>query len=145
MKIYKSKWYKVLINIILGVFAAFTAFIISGFFFELKYAILIAAVVFVFFVWAVILDNIMEIQVTEDKLVVKSGRKRKEFYLPECSIKAEIDNGSPSLYIKTADGKSEYIDCELVGLSNFECLLDDLKVTGDKAQAIKLETVKKEK
>lgn len=143
-KRYKSRLYRILLLFVYGAFAtAFVGTVVYHFFgstYALGASILFALV----YLWLGIYDCYIELIVKDGKLIVKKGRKRKEFVIDECSFKAKMStsSGDTSCHLTVIDGQGEKhdIDCELIGIGQFNRLLEDLGIIGEKAKAQKLET-----
>lgn len=148
MKIYKTKVYRVVLNFIYGVFAAGVAFFIADYFLNRMYSVLIAVGIFLSYLWLVVLDNVITITIDDRYMTVKEGRKEKRFEIAKCSFHAKMvtSSGDTSCTLDVTDenGELHYIDCELIGAGQFEMILEDLGVIGDKAPVNKVVTKKGE-
>ncbi len=135
-------------NIIYGIFASGFVGILVGYFSDkVSYAIIAAVVTFPAYLWLVIINNLITITVSKTHLSVKKGNKEDFFPLEQCGISAETitRNGDTecALYITDPEGKVHHIDCELIGIDQFEHLMQDLGIIGDSAPVQKLNTQKK--
>lgn len=145
-KTYKSRVYRIILNIIYGVAAAVTLGALSMIFFSDNYLwpIVIACVTFVLYVWLVIIDTFLTITTTDKTLTVKKGHKSTtyDFETTVFSARTTSSQGETTckLYAQTPDGKTTTIDCELIGIKQFERILEDVGLTGDKAPVAKLTT-----
>ena len=67
-----------------------------------------------------------------------SDLERYEIFNLESAEK--YDSASNIDFIIDEEGNMDYIDCELIGYSQFNNLLNDLKIIGDEAKPIKIKT-----
>lgn len=148
-KIYKPLLYRIILNIVLGIFAAVVgSLIITALFFKDSSVIwffVFAVLIYIAYIYLVIISNMMNIEVTDTELVLKRKRKEEHFPFSEYSFSAEIRTSRNSstertLWANKADGTRESIDCELIGGTQFEALMEDLGITGDDVPVTKLET-----
>lgn len=148
-KIYKPRLYRIILNIVLGIFAAVVgSLIITALFFKDSSVIwffVFAIAIYVGYLYLVVISNMMNIEVTDTELVLKRKRKEEHFPFSEYSFSAEIRTSRNSstertLWANKADGTRESIDCELIGGTQFEALMEDLGITGDDVPVTKLET-----
>ncbi len=135
-------------NIIYGIFASGFVGILVGYFSDkVSYAIIAAVVTFPAYLWVVIISNLITITVSKAHLTVKKGNKEEFFVLEQCGISAETitRNGDTEclLFITDPEGKIHRIDCELIGIDQFEHLMEDLGIIGENAPVQKLNTKKK--
>ena len=147
-KVYKSRLYRVLVNLVFGLAGAAVCYIIAGIWLDPFLRAAVGAGVFVLYLWFVILDNLITITVDGQYLTVKKGRKVKSFEIASCSFHARMvtssNDTSCTLQITDAGGKTEYVDCELIGVGQFSRLLEDIGVVGGEAPVQKLQTKKGE-
>ena len=77
----------------------------------------------------------------------KNKNKIKSYDIDKCKFSAKIvtTNGDSECVLNITDenGNIDYIDCELIGFSQFNNLLNDLKIIGDEANPIKIKTITK--
>ena len=148
-KIYKPLLYRIILNIVLGIFAAVVgSLIITALFFKDSSVIwffVFAVLIYIAYIYLVIISNMMNIEVTDTELVLKRKRKEEHFPFSEYSFSAEIRTSrntstERTLWANKADGTRESIDCELIGVTQFEALMEDLGITGDDVPVTKLET-----
>ncbi len=147
-KVYKSRIYRVLLNLVFGIAAAGIVYFIAGIWLEPFLCLMIGIGFFILYIWMVILDNLITIAVDERYLTVKKGRKTKQFEIATSSFYAKtVTSGGDTeckLQVTDAGGKTEYIDCELIGVGQFYKLLEDLGIVGDNAPVQKLKARKGE-
>ena len=133
----------------LGIFAAVVgSLIITALFFKDSSVIwffVFAVLIYIAYIYLVIISNMMNIEVTDTELVLKRKRKEEHFPFSEYSFSAEIRTSrntstERTLWANKADGTRESIDCELIGGTQFEALMEDLGITGDDVPVTKLET-----
>lgn len=148
-KVYKPLPYRIILNVVLGLFVAGVASVIITILFFKNNSIIwfsiFAILIYVVYLYLVIFSNMMDIEVTENELVLKRKGKEERFPFSEYTFSAEIQTtGNTStertLWANRADGTREAIDCELIGGTQFEALMEDLGITGDNVSVTKLET-----
>lgn len=133
--IYKTRLYRVLLNVVFGLAAALlVGFIASIWLHVLILQVLICAVFFAFYVWTVIIGNMIVIETDGTTLTVKKGKKITEYPLETTAIRAKTVTSSGdtecTLYLTRQGENEEIVDCELIGIGQFEQLLSDLGVGG---------------
>ena len=147
-KVYKPLLYRIILNFVSGlVGATLVSVIIVALFFKNSSSIwffVLMAVFYVVYLYLVVFSNMMSIEVTENELILRKRSKEEHFPFSEYSFSAEIHTSRNStertLWANKADGSRESIDCELIGGTQFESLMEDLGITGDSATVTKLET-----
>ena len=148
-KVYKPLLYRIILNVVLGLFGAGVgSAIITAIFFKshsIIWFFVFAIAIYVGYLYLVVISNMMNIEVTDTELVLKRKRKEEHFPFSEYSFSAEIRTSRNSstertLWANKADGTRESIDCELIGGTQFEALMEDLGITGDDVPVTKLET-----
>lgn len=161
-KVYKPLLYRIILNAVLGLFGAGVgSAIITAIFFKnhsIIWFFVFAIAIYVGYLYLVVFSNMMSIEVTENELVLKKKKKEEHFPFSEYSFSAEIRttrntstertlwaNTERTLWANKADGTREAIDCELIGGTQFEALIEDLGMTGDNATVTKLETKTEDK
>lgn len=146
-KVYKVKFYRIILNIIYGLVAAGFAFIIAGIWLDIFVAVAIGLGIFVLYVWVVILGNMITVTVTDKYLIVKNSKGTKQYDINTSSFYARrsVSRGDSTCEIRVEDlnGHSETIDLDLLGSSQFYELVGDLGITGDKAPVQRVETKRK--
>ncbi len=125
----------------------FSFFIVNAWLLSKLNSLIAAVVLYVLYIWLVIINNIMKVTVKGNELTIKRGTKTQKFDIASCGFKA-IENTSGGetsceLIITEANGKQHYIDFELIGVRQFEELLDDLGFNEAQNEVQKLETKKK--
>ena len=134
--VYKTRIYRVLVNLVFGAAAAlFVAFIASIWLKGFVWFLLISIGVFAAYIWLVIIDNMIVIETEDNVLTVKRGKKIDTYSISATAIRAKtVSSGGDtecSLYL-TRPGEDEVlIDCELIGITQFENLLGDLGINRD--------------
>jgi len=148
-KVYKPLLYRIILNVVLGLFGAGVgSAIITAIFFKshsIIWFFVFAIAIYVGYLYLVVISNMMNIEVTENELVLKKKKKEEHFPFSEYTFSAEIcttrnTSTERTLWANKADGTREAIDCELIGGIQFEALMEDLGITGDNASVTKLET-----
>lgn len=61
-----------------------------------------------------------------------------------CSFSSTITDGTDLSLVVCDGGERYYYDCSYIGLAQYDCLLQDLGVTGEKQEVQKIETRKGE-
>ena len=147
-KIYKPKVYRIVLNIIYGVLAMLVlAYLLTYFINNINIIILISILfLIIYFKW-VIYNTYIMIYIDNNHLIYKKKKEKKEFDIEKCSFNAKITSSTGdnecTLNIIDEQGNSHWLDCELIGYSNFMNLLNDLKIVGDNANPIKIKILKK--
>ena len=152
-RVYKPLLHRILLNIVLGIFGAGVgSLIITAIFFKnssVVWFFVFAVAIYLVYLYLVVFSNMMSIEVTENELILRKRNKEEHFPFTEYSFSAEIHSSRNStertLWANKADGSRESIDCELIGGTQFESLIEDLGMTGDSATVTKLETKTKDK
>lgn len=134
--VYKTRIYRVLVNLVFGAAAAlFVAFIASIWLKGFVWFLLISIGVFAAYIWLVIIDNMIVIETEDNVLTVKRGKKIDTYPIDTTAIRAKTvtSDGDTecTLYLTPYGGQEVTVDCELIGISQFESLLDDLGITRD--------------
>ena len=141
---YKTRVYRVLLNLVFGTAAALCiAFIASIWLKSTLWFVLIFAAFLALYIRTVIIGNMIVIETDGSTLTVKKGKKIDTYRLDATSIRAKTvtSNGETecTLYL-TRQGENETaVNCELIGVAQFEKLLSDLGIDGD--PVTKLDTV----
>jgi len=141
---YKTRLYRVLLNLVFGAAAAlFVAFIASIWLKSALWFVLIFAAFLALYIRTVIIGNMIVIETDGAALTVKQGKKVDTYPLDTTSIRAKtVTSGGETactLYL-TRQGENETeVNCELIGIAQFEKLLGDLGINGD--PVTKLDTV----
>ena len=153
-KVYKPLLYRIILNVVLGLFGAGVgSAIITAIFFKnhsIIWFFVFAIAIYVGYLYLVVFSNMMNIEVTDTELVLKKKGKEEKFPFSEYTFSAEIcttrnTSTERTLWANKADGTREAIDCELIGGTQFEALIEDLGMTGDNATVTKLETKTEDK
>ena len=143
-KRYKSRLYRILLLLVYGTFATAFVGVLVNHFFGQRYALGATIIFALLYLWLGIIDCYIQIIVRDGKLIVVKGKKKREFIIDECSFKAKTStsSGETSCHLTVIDGQGEShdIDCELIGIGQFNHLLEDLGIVGENAKAQKLET-----
>ena len=134
--VYKTRIYRVLVNLVFGAAAAlFVAFIASIWLKGFVWFLLISIGVFAAYIWLVIIDNMIVIETEDNVLTVKRGKKIDTYPIDTTAIRAKtVTSGGDTectLYLTPYGGQEVTVDCELIGISQFESLLDDLGINRD--------------
>ena len=98
--VYKTRLYRVLLNVVFGLAAALlVGFIASIWLHVLVLQVLICAAVFAFYVWTVIIGNMIVIETDGTTLTVKKGKKHPNLRLKsqQCGEKRLLQAAIPSV------------------------------------------------
>ena len=147
-KIYKPTIYRIILNVIYSFFGVILLFYLLTYFINnINVVILISLIFLICYYKIVIYDTYIIICIDDDKLIYKKRNKTKYYDINKCQFSAKIVNTAGDsgcvLYITDESGNFNSIDCELIGYSQFNNLLNDLKIIGDEARPIKIKTIMK--
>lgn len=146
-KVYKSKIYRIIFNLLCGAALSFFVFYIAQIWLTQLTSIIIAALVFLSYIWLVIWGNFITIVVNEKELIVKNGKKEDRYEFSKYRFRAKTvssrNDTECTLYAIDENGNKTIIDCELIGIGQFMYLLNDLSLDGE--QVNKINTIKKDK
>ena len=144
-KVYKSRIYRILFNLLCGAVLSFFVFYISQIWLTQLTSIIITALIFLSYIWLVIWGNFITIIVTDKELIVKNGKKEDVYEFSKYHFRARTVSSRGdtecTLYAIDENGNETIIDCELIGIGQFKHLLADLKLTGGE-QVNKIKTTK---
>lgn len=147
MKTYKVKIYRIILGIFYSIMAGLAAGAISLIFFDQDYTwpTVITAGVFLLSLWLGVIDTMLTIEINDTTMTVKKGHKTKTYELAKTNFRGRTTTSqgetSCQLYAEV-DGQEDLIDCELIGIKQFEQILADVGLTGDKAPVTKLNAKK---
>ena len=146
-KVYKSRIYRIIFNFLCAAVLSLVIFFIAQIWLSQTISIIIASLIFLFYIWLVIWGNFITIIVTDKELIVKNGKKEdvyefSKYYFRARTVSSRGDTEC-TLYAIDENANETIIDCELIGIGQFRHLLADLKLTGE--QVNKLNTLKKDK
>ncbi len=144
-KVYKSRIYRIIFNFLCGAVLSFFIFFIAQIWLSQLTSIIIASLIFLLYIWLVIWGNFITIIVNEKELIVKNGKKEdvyefSKYYFRARTVSSRGDTEC-TLYAIDENENRTHIDCELIGIRQFKCLLADLKLTGGE-QVNKIKTTK---
>lgn len=145
-KIYKSKVYRIIFNLLCGVAVSFFSAFIANIWLNEVTSIIIAIVCFFVYIWLVIWGNFITIIVNDKELIVKKGKKEDRYEFSKYRFHAKTvssrNDTECTLYAVDENGNQSTIDCELIGIGQFRQLINDLKLD---AGINKINTIKKGK
>ena len=145
-KVYKSRIYRIIFNLLCGAALSFFVFYIAQIWLTQLTSIIITILVFLSYIWLVIWGNFITIIVNDKELIVKNGKKEDKYEFSKYYFRARTVSSSGdtecSLYAIDEDGNKIYIDCELIGIGQFRQLINDLKLD---IGVNKINTIKKDK
>lgn len=145
-KVYKSKIYRIIFNLLCGVALSFFVFYIAQIWLTRLTSIIITIVVLLSYIWLVIWGNFITIIVNDKELIVKNGKKEDRYEFSKYRFHARTVSSSGdtecNLYAIDEDGNETHIDCELIGIGQFRQLINDLKLD---VGVNKINTIRKDK
>ena len=145
-KVYKSRIYRIIFNLLCGAALSFFVFYIAQIWLTQLTSIIITILVFLSYIWLVIWGNFITIIVNDKELIVKNGKKEDKYEFSKYYFRARTVSSSGdtecSLYAIDEDGNKIHIDCELIGIGQFRQLINDLKLD---VGVNKINTIKKGK
>ena len=145
-KVYKSRIYRIIFNLLCGAALSFFVFYIAQIWLTQLTSIIITILVFLSYIWLVIWGNFITIIINDKELIVKNGKKEDKYEFSKYYFRARTVSSSGdtecSLYAIDEDGNKIYIDCELIGIGQFRQLINDLKLD---VGVNKINTIKKGK
>ena len=145
-KVYKSRIYRILFNLLCGAALSFFVFYIAQIWLTQLTSIIITILIFLSYIWLVIWGNFITIIINDKELIVKNGKKEDKYEFSKYYFRARTVSSSGdtecSLYAIDEDGNKIHIDCELIGIGQFRQLINDLKLD---VGVNKINTIKKDK
>ena len=145
-KVYKSRIYRIIFNLLCGAALSFFVFYIAQIWLTQLTSIIITILVFLSYIWLVIWGNFITIIINDKELIVKNGKKEDKYEFSKYYFRARTVSSSGdtecSLYAIDEDGNKIHIDCELIGIGQFRQLINDLKLD---IGVNKINTIKKDK
>ena len=143
-KIYRRSLVACIYNLIIMIFGALFAFLISGVIGGYKVAIIITSIIIILVVISIFRHLRTKIIINGNVLSINDGKKEFNYNLNEVHISSEQrNNDSFFLYIYTEDGNKEMFDLSSLGKRKYNELIEDLGVVGVKSKTIKLNDVNK--
>lgn len=143
-KIYRRSLVAFIYNLIIMIFGALAAFLISGVIGGYKVAIIISSIIIILVVISIFRQLRTKIIINGNDLSINDGKKEFNYNLNEVHISSEQrNNDSFFLYIYTEDGNKEMFDLSSLGKRKYNELIEDLGVVGVKSKTIKLNDVNK--
>ena len=143
-KIYRRSLVAFIYNLIIMIFGALVAFLISRVIGGYKVAIIISSIIIILIVISIFRQLRTKIIINGNGLSINDGKKEFNYNLNEVHISSEQrNNDSFFLYIYTEDGNKEMFDLSSLGKRKYNELIEDLGVVGVKSKTIKLNDVHK--
>lgn len=143
-KIYRRSLVAFIYNLIIMIFGALVAFLISEVIGGYKVAIIISSIIIILVVISIFRQLRTKIIINGNDLSINDGKKEFNYNLNEVHISSEQrNNDSFFLYIYTEDGNKEMFDLSSLGKRKYNELIEDLGVVGVKSKTIKLNDVNK--
>lgn len=148
MSVYKTSVFRVVTNILYGVFFAFLVGFLTTYFTQTEiYGLVAAVAALLIYLLLVVVGNTLTVTVNGRTLTVTKGKKTKTYQLDQCRIgfqKSYDGVGTDyKLKVEQQNGEVDYIDCDVLGGMQFNRLLEDIGIGEFQNQATKLETKKK--
>ena len=145
-KVYKSRIYRIIFNLLCGAALSVFVFYIAQIWLTQLTSIIITILVFLSYIWLVIWGNFITIIINDKELIVKNGKKEDKYEFSKYYFRARTVSSRGdtecSLYAIDEDGNKIHIDCELIGIGQFRQLINDLKLD---VGVNKINTIKKDK
>ena len=145
-KVYKSRIYRIIFNLLCGAALSFFVFYIAQIWLTQLTSIIITILVFISYIWLVIWGNFITIIINDKELIVKNGKKEDKYEFSKYYFRARTVSSRGdtecSLYAIDENGNKIHIDCELIGIGQFRQLINDLKLD---VGVNKINTIKKGK
>ena len=143
-KIYRRSFVSFIYNLIIMIFGALVAFLISVVIGGYKVAIIISSIIIILVVISIFRQLRTKIIINGNDLSINDGKKEFNYNLNEVHISSEQrNNDSFFLYVYTEDGNKEMFDLSSLGKRKYNELIEDLGVVGVKSKTIKLNDVNK--
>ena len=138
-RIYKSTSFQFVKELIMLVIAcAFLGFILH-FFVQLYVNVIVVAIVGIVSLYFTLSDKKLYVKVTDETLTVVKGKKIDGYNIEECAMKARIKNNDIlTLYVTDSNDNTKSYDLSLLGYKQFQKLIEDLTIIGDKSEPITL-------
>ena len=132
-KVFKPKFYRIVLNGFYGIFAGVLVTVIVGYISNnVVYAFIGGILAIILYVWWLIINRFITIEVDSTHLIVKKGKEERYFEIAQCAFHAKIITRSWDtecwLYVADTEGKEHFIDCELIGIEQFWELLECLGI-----------------
>ena len=145
-KVYKSRIYRIIFNLLCGAALSFFVFYIAQIWLTQLTSIIITILVFLSYIWLVIWGNFITIIINDKELIVKNGKKEDKYEFSKYYFRARTVSSRGdtecSLYAIDENGNETHIDCEFIGIGQFRQLINDLKLD---VGVNKINTIKKDK
>ncbi len=146
MKEYNIKWYTILFNILSTTFLVFFISMLLFMFNVNLNIIYIVLGIFILLSLYVIYSYIKtKIIIDNNMLIYLYKGKKKEFNINLYAIKAISGDSGQELTLIDKDGKKEELDCDFLSSSQYNDLLNEIGIIGEKQQSIEIEVNRKEK
>ena len=146
MKEYNIKWYMILFKILSTVFLGFFISVLLDVFNVNWNIIYIVLGIFILLSLYVIYSYVKTKIIIDDNMLIYLYKgKKKEFNINLYAIKAISGDSGQELTLIDKDGKKEELDCDFLSSYQYNDLLNEIGVIGEKQQAIEIEVKRKEK
>ncbi len=117
-KVYKSRIYRIIFNLLCGAALSFFVFYIAQIWLTQLTSIIITILIFLSYIWLVIWGNFITIIVNENELIVKNGKKEDVYEFSKYHFRARTISSSGdtecTLYAIDENENRTHIDCELI-------------------------------
>lgn len=138
-KKYRFSPISLLFTIIKDIFAIGVVFIIVGYLFEIKAGIISSVVVGVLILKSIFDDLRTHVTVTDKELIIKENNKTFSYDLRKIKLGAETKNNDNFKIIVQENDNIKKFDLSILGYYQFNELINDLGIIGDKSKIKKLD------
>lgn len=138
-KKYRFSPISLLFTIIKDIFAIGVVFIIVGYLFEIKAGIISSLVVGVLILKSIFDDLRTHVTVTDKELIIKENSKTFNYDLRKIKLGAKIKNNDNFKIIVQENDNIKNFDLSILGYYQFNELINDLGIIGDKSKIKKLD------
>lgn len=144
-KAYSRNIFAVAWNLLALACGVILAFLVLGRFFGMVAGLLGSGLLAVAMLADMLSHLRMRVVVRDTSLSIFKGREEWHFDLGQVALRAESSNGQYlTLKVVEADGAAHDFDLTLLGVSQYQQLLEDLGVTGERSAVTRLEAEKKQ-
>lgn len=143
-KIYKKSLYAIFQDLLRLVIAVVFVYAVIVSVASYKIAIIVSLIVSIILLILIFKGLRTKVTVTKDTLEISKGRKKYVYDIKSTHFRAEqINNDILSLIVTDINGETMDFDLTIIGVTNFNNLLEDLKIIGDNSKVIELNNKKK--
>lgn len=143
-KVYKKSLYAIFQDLLRLVIAVVFVYAVIVSVASYKIAIIVSLIVSIILLILIFKGLRTKVTVTKDTLEISKGRKKYVYDIKSTHFRAEqINNDILSLIVTDINGETMDFDLTIIGVTNFNNLLEDLKIIGDNSKVIELNNKKK--